>query len=613
MAEHKPIDMPTAKRMTEVSNAIVVACTPRAAHEALQLMQSLRDLGYALAEAIISVDSDASAFDSIARNKLIIVCIAADFEAHDAFLNRIIDAKRPEQQPVLVLRDIYLEQLPPRFLIHCLSSYLEWSTPTSVSANAVPILEEFVSASGNHPLVSYAKEQAAMPLIEVEFTLRQVAQGDLNELGKLGLDFVFEGYRDHDSREVREAAHRIQEYAKQHGVDHQFDLTRDRRFAGDKSLARGKYYTVAEDQSGSDRGVLVAELMAYYNPLHSGIIEIYDLTVPAYKQVFQRRYGLEICRRAGVSLPEDGLVVVYFLPSCKAHPFGHLVSSNQTLAFITIPVTVTTQRIPGVLDLRQPAVADWFAKHFSSLVWNRDGVNVPVFPNKEPVSNFREILPSLLTQQLGGGGFTKVVGWWLRRHGVRGLVFPSARYDSSLKASNGKCVSFSGWNLVDYRGSSLGDVDLRIDVSSTWPDIIENSPDGLLDALMGKQPVRYTDVDLKYTRTGEAAGSWEVTGLVARRLATTQVAKVFSQLAGLEISDESKRVLGSWLLSMQPNQARTAHADVLIWALLGVEQAKADILAWKSAAESGKHHELAGAFDDVVKNSRVFPSQSGYE
>jgi hypothetical protein len=599
--------MAVDKQATEVLNGIIVASTPRARIEAVQLRGALRELGYALAGHLLSVNS--KKLDSVSRYQAVFLCVAADFRAHQRFLDRLAASLRCGQQPILVLCGIELEQLPPLFLFYCFSKYLHWSTPTRTAVSAVPILDQFVSPSHDHPLVSYAREQAAMPLDDLEVTLKQISVDDLNETARLALNFIFEGYNDpKETDRLREVAQDFHERAKNSGITHQFDFSRPRRFAGDNSLAREKYFTVAEDRSGFDRGVLVTELMAYYRPWHSGIVEIFDLSIPAYKQLFDRRYGREIHRRSGLSMPAEDLVGVYFLSSCRTHPFGHLTGDNNPLAFFHLPVRIKTKKIPGVLDLRQPKVADWFANHFSSLVWKRNGREVPVFPNKNPVKNFREILPSLLTQQLGGGGFTKVIGWWLRRHGVQALIFPSARYDSSVRISNGSCVSFSGWNLVDYRGSPMGEVDLRIDISSTWPAQIENSPDELLDALTGSSSIAYEDVEIRYTATGERAGSWEVKGLVSRRLATTEVAKVLSQIDQLGIGDPTKKTLGQWLFAMQPNQARTAHANTMTWALLGVEEAKTDILAWKASAESSGHQDLARAFAELVQKSRVLPA-----
>src|SRR5262249_12311442 len=156
---------------------------------------------------------------------------------------------------------------------------------------------------------------------------------------------IFAGYDDpKETDQMEQVAREFQKHSKNSGIDHQFDFSRSRRFASDNSLARGKYFTVAEDRSGFDRGVLVAELMAYYNPSHSGIIEIFDLSVPAYKEIFERKYRGAIHRiPPGLSMPADELVGVYFLSSCRTHPFGHLTGDDKPLAFFHLPVRVTTQ------------------------------------------------------------------------------------------------------------------------------------------------------------------------------------------------------------------------------------------------------------------------------
>jgi len=85
------------------------------------------------------------------------------------------------------------------------------------------------------------------------------------------------------------------------------------------------------------------------------------------------------------------------------------------------------------------------------------------------------------------------------------------------------------------------------------------------------------------------------------------VAKVLSQIDELGIGEQAGTTLGGWLFAMPKNQGRSAHADTMLWALLGVEQAKTDILGWKAAAESDGHQDLARALADLVEKSRVLP------
>ncbi len=151
----------------------------------------------------------------------------------------------------------------------------------------------------------------------------------------------------------------------------------------------------------------------------------------------------------------------------------------------------------------------------------------------------------------------------------------------------------------------------RFSAYSRCGDVIENSPDTLLDAVMGKEKIRYEDVEVQFTRTGIAAGSWKVTRLMARRFAATQVVKILSQLSATHVSNESTETIFAWLQNMRSNQAKAAHADVLVWALLGVEEAKADLLDWKTRAESTGHIDLARAFDEVVHKSRLLPKPFG--
>jgi hypothetical protein len=48
----------------------------------------------------------------------------------------------------------------------------------------------------------------------------------------------------------------------------------------------------------------------------------------------------------------------------------------------------------------------------------------------------------------------QAIGADLRRLGVNGLIYPSARVDVAVEYGNGSVLGSKGWNLVLYRGSS---------------------------------------------------------------------------------------------------------------------------------------------------------------
>lgn len=54
---------------------------------------------------------------------------------------------------------------------------------------------------------------------------------------------------------------------------------RERRYAGDKTLGRGCYFSVCNDSAGQDYGTLLSELKAYFSYRSKMPCQIYDSTV----------------------------------------------------------------------------------------------------------------------------------------------------------------------------------------------------------------------------------------------------------------------------------------------------------------------------------------------
>src|ERR1051325_10529652 len=91
----------------------------------------------------------------------------------------------------------------------------------------------------------------------------------------------------------------------------------ERRFAGDQNLPRGRYYTVARDETGDDQGTLTDELEAYSDPARVGPVRLQEIDL--------RSEGLvNTYRQQGLTVPEHGRALgVQFLPVNGApHPFA---------------------------------------------------------------------------------------------------------------------------------------------------------------------------------------------------------------------------------------------------------------------------------------------------
>jgi len=217
-----------------------------------------------------------------------------------------------------------------------------------------------------------------------------------------------------------------------------------RRYAGNASLSRGKYFSVLNNQ-GHDAGTLHAEL-SYYSiaggkkPTHL----IYDLSIPS---------------------PElDKLL------NCIV-----LIRVSDGASRVAIKAVNQTVKIPNVLDLRRPRSLQWL---MTAVNEGLGGTYRRPFGDK--LKSPFELLPSLMWPDMGGGGLasrgavTRAIGHYLRRMGVAGLVFPSARTDVALSIDRGEVIDWRGWNFVDYRGSPYPvgrgiTNEIFFDESSEWP------------------------------------------------------------------------------------------------------------------------------------------------
>jgi len=221
---------------------------------------------------------------------------------------------------------------------------------------------------------------------------------------------------------------------------------RHRRYAGDETLPGGCYYSVCNDSSGNDDGILVWELMTYWDNTSTKFPSILDSTAHIEDAApYRLRYPhlaeqpfLMLTARDIVSVNSEGI---------------HLGETEQ----VFVPLVIEEVEINSVLDLRHPLMQDCFSEilgTLEALVGNQGNSlygNVDV-TLKKPPGNFASLLPTLLTPQPGATTFHDAIGAICRSAEVNGLVFPSARRDVHVASTrSGEIESFSGWNFVDYR------------------------------------------------------------------------------------------------------------------------------------------------------------------
>lgn len=231
---------------------------------------------------------------------------------------------------------------------------------------------------------------------------------------------------------------------------------RQRRFAGDETLPRGRYWAVesASDPEyqlsdlafNAENNQVVRELFSYAEPFRRVDPKLLDSTVDTG----------EVSQLANLGIAEvtNPCILQIINPHTKGALPATLGIDSGELTAIEYPLRITAITIPDVLDLRMPSAASWLVNFCAS----REVQVVKALKIKKPESPtvyFTRLLRFLLHQEAGGSlPLLQGIGAWLRSNGVAGLVFPSARCDSGVIVRNGEVISWWGFNYVDYRGSS---------------------------------------------------------------------------------------------------------------------------------------------------------------
>ena len=353
--------------------------------------------------------------------------------------------------------------------------------------------------------------ERTIPLSTFDGWLKQINPATLNPMGRLALDRAFPLFLSFmDFSE--DLAHNLLT-RRGGGVKEFHRPLRTRRYAGDDSLPRGRYFSLCQDEGGDDAGTLKGELWAYYRARDAGAIDILDFSLSGAVRAFEQGYGITFPEVKGPAL------ALLFLQGRQApSPFISLLGVDESKVIVIIPVQTIRTRIERTLDLREPHVAQWFAHFFSRLTSKGDDEKwVRCWPFRPALDSFHQILPTLLTQERGGGAFSLAVGSWLRQHGVNALVYPSARSDCGVEVEDGKVKRASNWNLVDYRDSRPPYIKKFFDIGDYWEEKIRTGIGLGVGNLPDTDP--YQAVRIEYATDARHRGSWSVTGIVQIRQA----------------------------------------------------------------------------------------------
>jgi len=372
-----------------------------------------------------------------------------------------------------------------------------------LDADNLPTMMSFQSKDPTAPL-RFAGPETPPPFEATSLVLKQTDLQRLDEMGRDAMTLFSSFVAAWEQSKVRdiEDAEAMLASLSPGGTEYEVrtDLRANRRFSGDGFLSQTRYHSVCQSADGSDGGTMKRELIAYHDPLTSGVVDIYDLTE-----------GSASFARLSGSLAEDAVepqpAFLISIPPFTAseHEWLRRAAKRWDTTRVLLPVRVKEVSFERLIDLRVPRVAAWFTRNLTRLRWlTDDDSEAPAFPNKMPLDRFADLLPTLTTQTLGGGnGATRIAGSWLRSLGAEAVVFPSARSNSFVEVRNGNVIAFYGWNLVDYRGAHPARLQ-SYDLTTAWIQHVSNEID--------EPPLTlYADVALQSTgrRGGEGSWSWQ--------------------------------------------------------------------------------------------------------
>lgn len=271
-------------------------------------------------------------------------------------------------------------------------------------------------------------------------------------------------------------------------------LRRHRRYAGDDGLLpRNCYSSVSKDAAGDDGGTLTRELLAYVDRRIPGTVFVGDSTderlnallsnsvkvVPGYCTTYVLLFE-----------PQDPDEKTTFHKVYRELLAEERGAPDQPIHAFAFETRVDECTIENVIDLRWPNVQQWFFDQF------KDGDGVFLTKKGGTVREFYDLLPTLMHPSLGGTNVSLAIGSWMRSSGVNGLVFPSARSNTSVSMYAGvELLDWNGWNFLDYRTARNLPATEITTSDGGWPDFVQP----------GAQLATATDDD--------HWGSWKVVGI----------------------------------------------------------------------------------------------------
>jgi len=190
-----------------------------------------------------------------------------------------------------------------------------------------------------------------------------------------------------------------------------------------------------------------------------------------------------------------------------------------------------------------------------------------------------------------------MTGFFARRVGADGLVYPSARNNASVHVSDGAVRDSAGWCFVRYESATEMQITHVVSqASDSWPTTVGFAPS---TASWVQEFIPLRDARINHVLSGPHAESWNVEGVAEYNTSLYRLAQATTILRS--IGDGARTDCVSKLhyiamFSRAEDVMRVARA--ITASLLGDARSKDDLEAMRLA--SGSEFEKA-TLDDVLK------------
>jgi hypothetical protein len=427
----------------------------------------------------------------------------------------------------------------------------------------------------------------------IELCLKQVDIPGLGELSRYVFNSAFGSYS-WDDNTINEATSELSRTLG--GSEVVFDTTTSRRFSGDSTLPRSRYYSLSNDDCGWDDHTLLREISAYLTgSTYPGLVSFFDTSMQNSMELLGILAAIpkKNYEALDLSLPSFLIALRPLAPDLVLRE----AYGRARHYVVQIPFTLTTEVFERVIDLRRPEAQAWLVEEFNSTFVLGD-TRFPVLIGRQPPTNFRELLPSLLDQWLGGGWSTgNMAGFFARGVGGDGLIYPSARNDANVNVNDGAVRDSAGWCFVRYESAPEMQITHAFSrASDPWPTTVGFAPS---TASWVQEFIPLRGARINHVVSGPHADSWNVEGVAEYNTSLyrlAQAATILKSIGDDAGNDTVSKLQYMALFSAAEDIMRVGTA--ITASLLGDVRSKANLEAIRLAA--GSEFEKA-ALDNVLK------------